>query len=118
MSANTGISSYGTQVHSYLGVLKVALLKNLGHALILVGCTKLILQRRLARFIISILGAMPEDWVLAIALIEDSLTKECNGALLDCTYLWVIKILKPLTTCARGIERSPFHFFTDSISSM
>jgi len=107
-------------VRLYLGMLKVTLFKNLGHALILVACTKFILQSRLARFIIGILGAMPERRVLAIAFTEVAVwaDREDNGGLLDGSYLCVMKILKPLTTCARGIERSPFHFFTDSMSSM
>lgn len=69
VSAITGCfrSHHSTQVRLYLCMLKVALLKNLGHALVLVACTKLVLQSRFARFVISILGAMSGTWVLAIA---------------------------------------------------
>jgi len=54
-------------------MLKVALFKDLDHALILLACTKFILQSRLARFVISILGAMSEAQVSAIAFTSRSL---------------------------------------------
>ena len=105
----------GMKSVAYLCLLDGSLLQNLLYTFILIARPELAIQYLLACSVEEALGAVSLFCVSHTATLQPQ--KQSTDGWVQGAYLWVTKILKPLTTWASGIEWSSFHFWTDFTSS-